>query len=117
MKKVKKNSPEDTSLLLQSGQEKFEFKEQKNIIQIAVEETETKASLFDFIPSAFFTLDQNATICGMNQRGAFMLKEKGSDLLNSKFSLFVDRDSLADFNDFFRKTFETNCQQTCEVLE
>ena len=72
-------------------------------------------ALHDFGPVGYFTLDHGSTICEMNLSGARMLCKERSELVNRNFRHFISQDTRNIFNDFFRKIFESNSNQACEV--
>jgi len=71
--------------------------------------------LYDFAPMGYFTLNQEGSILELNFTGAEILCDKRFSLLNSNFKLFVSKDSLLVFNDFFRRVFTSNAKESCEV--
>ena len=73
------------------------------------------ATLYDFAPVGYFTLDNNCKICELNLRGASILEKERSILLNSNFRHFITPETLPSFNDFFEKIFESHSKQTCEL--
>ncbi len=72
--------------------------------------------LFELSPMGYFILDADGTICELNFRGAEMLGERRFSLINSNFKLFISEDSKPVFNNFFRKIYSTNANESCEVL-
>ena len=72
--------------------------------------------LYDFAPLGYFTLDSEGSICDLNFTGAEMLGDKRISLVNSNFKLFVSKESLPVFNDFFRKVYAGDAKESCEVL-
>lgn len=77
--------------------------------------TEKYTAIYDFAYTGFFTLNTDGKISELNHSGAKMLGRDRSDLVNSDFRQFVTIDTKSDFNDFFRKVFETDSKVTCEV--
>jgi len=71
--------------------------------------------LYDFAPMGYFTLDGDGSICELNFTGAEMLGDKRFSLVNSNFKLFVSKDSLPVFNNFFSKVYSSNAKESCEV--
>ena len=72
--------------------------------------------LYDFAPMGYFTLDAEGLICELNFTGAELLGEKRFSLANSKFSLFVSKDSLPVFEHFIRRVFEGKTKESCKVM-
>lgn len=77
--------------------------------------TEKYTAIYDFAYTGFFTLNSDGKISELNHSGARMLGRERSNLIGSDFRLFVTIDTKSDFNDFFRKVFETNSKGTCEA--
>lgn len=77
--------------------------------------TEKYTAIYDFAYTGFFTLNSDCNIWELNFSAAKMLGKDRSSLEKCNFKEFVTIDSRANFNDFFRKVFETNIKQTCEV--
>ena len=71
--------------------------------------------LYDFAPSGYLTLNESRRIEEINLTGAGMLGKDRSDLINSRFDLFVSPESLPVFNDFFEKVFNSAIKKFCEV--
>lgn len=72
--------------------------------------------LYDFSPMGYFTLDSDGSICELNFTGAELLGDKRFSLVNSNFKLFVLKDSLPVFNNFFSKVYTSNAKESCEVM-
>ena len=70
--------------------------------------------LYDLAPMGYLTLNSEGSIRELNFTAAGMLGEKRFSLINSNFKLFISKDSLPAFNDFFRKVF-SNSKESCEV--
>jgi PAS domain S-box-containing protein len=106
----------DTLKLLHELQEyQVELKMQNEQLQLAADKAATAIALYDFAPVGYFTLGRDGIICQLNLGGARMLGKNRSGLVNRKFELFVTHLALPVFNDFFRKVFESDSKQTCEV--
>lgn len=71
--------------------------------------------LYDLAPMGYLTLNSEGSIRELNFTAAGMLGEKRFSLINSNFKLFISKDSLPAFNDFFRKVFTSNSKESCEV--
>ena len=72
-------------------------------------------TLFEFAPSAYFTLTSNGDIIESNLMGAKMLGKDGKNLFNSRLALFITIDSRSIFDDFLSRILIGNSQQSCEV--
>jgi PAS domain-containing protein len=72
--------------------------------------------LFDLAPLGYFSLDSEGTICDLNYTGADMLGDRRFSLINSNFKLFIDKDSIPVFNNFFKKVYTTNSKESCKVM-
>ena len=93
----------------------IELEMQNEELKLAVEKAATATALYDFAPAGYYTLNREGIICQMNLSGANLLCKERSNLINSNFNQFLTPDSLPVFNDFFRKVFETNEKQICEL--
>ena len=72
-------------------------------------------ALYDFAYTGYFTVGTNGNIFWLNLSGAMMLGRDRSNLVNRYFKNYITLDTLADFNDFFLKVFQTNSKVSCEV--
>lgn len=78
--------------------------------------TKQYTALYDFAPSAFFTLSKKGEIIAMNLIAANMLGIERSALNGHLFSSLVSHDSLEIFNHFLLDVFKSHTNKTCEVL-
>lgn len=74
------------------------------------------SSLFDFAPSACFTLSNNGKIEELNNAGALMLGHKKQALINTRFSQFVADESIPVYNQFIDMLSKGESPQSCDVL-
>lgn len=72
--------------------------------------------LYDLAPMGYLTLNSEGSILELNFTAAEMLGDKRFGLKNSNFKLFISKDSLPAFNDFFRKVYTSNSKESCEVV-
>jgi two-component system, cell cycle sensor histidine kinase and response regulator CckA len=72
-------------------------------------------SLFEAAPVGYFLLNQDGLILSANLAGARLLGTEISFLLNKSFSGFVADDDHAEYDNHFRKVFETRSGQTCQL--
>jgi PAS domain-containing protein len=72
--------------------------------------------LYDFAPMGYFTLDSDGSICELNFTGADMLGDKRFSLVDSNFKLFISKESLPVFNQFFSRVYASNAKESCEVM-
>lgn len=79
-------------------------------------EKEKYASLFDFAPTACFTLKNNGEIEELNHAGARMLGSDKKSLINASFSQFIAGKSIQVYNTFIDKLSKGNSPQTCDVF-
>ncbi|MCX6278942.1 MAG: PAS domain S-box protein [Bacteroidetes bacterium] len=78
-------------------------------------ENEKYIELYDFAPTAYFTLTQVGEIVTLNLSGAAMLGKERSLLQNSRFGFFVSDNTKPIFNIFLNKVFNSVAKKTCEV--
>lgn len=79
------------------------------------EAAEKYISLYDFAPSAYFTLSPKGNIIELNLTGAKMLGKDRVHLKNANLSFFISNPSKLSFSNFIEKVFNSNTQETCEV--
>ena len=82
---------------------------------IAQETAEKYIQLYDFAPVGYFTLSQKGEIIELNLRGATMLGEERSLLINKRFGLFVSNETRTIFNHFLDKVMSSLHRESCEV--
>ena len=74
------------------------------------------SELYDFAPSGYYTLSKGGEIIELNLLGAQFLEKNRDYLKNRRFGLFVSRDSLATFNLFFEKLFQSKKNESCDLV-
>jgi PAS domain S-box-containing protein len=122
-KRTKENVPQaeaDTIKLLHELEVyEIELEMQNEELRLTRDKAETASekytAIYDFACTGYFTLDPDTKICELNLSGARMLGKDRSSVRNRNFNEFVTSDTIPYFNDFFRKVFETNSKETCEV--
>ena len=72
-------------------------------------------SLFDFAPSAYFTLTVNGNIADLNIAGARMLGKERNLLINNRFSSFLVPESRKSFSDLLEKLSKGESHQACDI--
>ncbi len=72
--------------------------------------------LYDFAPTAYFTLSREKKILELNHNGAHMLGSIRSQLINRHFDLFIAKKMRPVFHDFCLKIYKTKLKQICEVI-
>jgi len=93
----------------------IELEMQNLELQAAVEKATTATELYDFAPTGYFILESDGSIFQLNLRGAQMLGNVRSKLVESNFMRFVSQETLPVFNKFLHHAFETYSKQTCEI--
>ncbi|HAH23957.1 MAG TPA: hypothetical protein DCL77_09410 [Prolixibacteraceae bacterium] len=97
----------------------IELEMQNEELKIASEKaqtaTEKYTAIYDFAYTGYFTLDTKGNICELNHSGALMLGKERSKLVKGNFKQFVTMDTRSEFDDFFKKVFETTTKQNCDV--
>lgn len=71
--------------------------------------------LYDFAPLGYFTLNESGSILDLNFTGAEMLNDKRFSLINNNFKLYVSKESMPVFNEFFWQIFKSDTKQTCKI--
>ncbi len=77
---------------------------------------EDYANLYDYSPTAYFTLSKEGEIVKLNFRAASMLNKDRIDFMKSNFGFFVSEDTRPIFNLFFDRVFTSKINETCEVV-
>ena len=72
--------------------------------------------LFDMAPVGYFTLNNDGSISELNFTGADMLGERRFSLIDSNFKIFVAKESLSAFNEFFTKVYASKTKESCELM-
>jgi len=71
--------------------------------------------LYDYAPSAYFTLNCQSEIIELNISGSEMLGENRLHLINKQFSSFISPDSMASFRYFLKKIFKHKTKEYCAL--
>jgi PAS domain S-box-containing protein len=82
---------------------------------ISQETTKKYKELYDFAPTAYFTLSEDGVIINLNHSGAKMLGMERSGLINSNFGLFISQNSRSGFVGFLSDIFSLKSLKTCEL--
>jgi transcriptional regulator with PAS, ATPase and Fis domain len=103
---------------LQVHQVELEMQNEELRQAYATTETALKkyTMLYDLAPVGYFTLDSTGTILELNFTAAEMLRERRFSLVNSNFKLFISKNSMPVFNDFFNNVFTSYGKESCEVM-
>lgn len=120
--KVDANSSEDDvrrlAHELQVHQIELEMQNEELLLakeQIAAAADEKYKELYDFAPTAYFTISKEGNIHELNLKGAGMLGMERQRLNNLKFKTFITPETSSIFEDFLRKVFTQKTVETCEV--
>jgi len=84
--------------------------------QIEAAAHEKYKELYDFAPTAYFTISKKGSIQELNLKGAGMLGKERQRLINLKFSQFITPDTTKIFNEFLERIFTQKTNETCEVI-
>lgn len=72
--------------------------------------------IYDFAPIGHFALNPQGNILRVNLTAAAMLGVERSLLIGQGFQIHVSRESYPAFSAFFRKIFESEIIESCEVM-
>jgi hypothetical protein len=72
--------------------------------------------VYDFAPIGYFTLSADGTILQVNLTGARLLGVERSRLVGHQFRFHISDKFYPSFNAFFRKTFEGEKTESCELV-
>jgi len=105
---------------LELEMQNVELKQQNDELQRArvVAETvqQNYTRLYDFSPAGYFTLGRDAAICESNFCGASLIGVERSLLIGRNFKLFISKETLSSFNDFFNLIFMSSSKTSCEAV-
>lgn len=73
------------------------------------------AFLYDFAPVAYFTFDQEGTICTVNPAGERLLGVSSSVLIGQRFEIFVADEDHFVFAKFVQTVFDCDEKKTCRL--
>jgi len=100
-------------------QHQFELELQNEELRKAKEQAEHSAQkyaeLYDFAPTAYFTLSKTGEIIDSNLLGSQMLEKERLELINSYLSLFICEESQQIYKIFLENIFVTRKKETCEI--
>jgi len=77
--------------------------------------TEKYTELYDFAPSAYFTLSMAGDILELNLCASQMLGKERSLLKKRRFNFFISDDTKTIFNNFLCDVFNKKTRETCEL--
>jgi two-component system, chemotaxis family, sensor kinase Cph1 len=83
---------------------------------IAAAANEKYKELYDFAPTAYFTISKEGNILELNLKGAAILGRERQRLMNLKFNNFISRETSLIFEDFLQNVFVNKTAETCEVI-
>jgi two-component system, chemotaxis family, sensor kinase Cph1 len=83
---------------------------------IAAAANEKYKELYDFAPTAYFTISKAGNILELNLKGASMLGKERQRLINLKFNNFISGETHLIFDEFLQKVFVKKTAETCEVI-
>ena len=81
----------------------------------ACKSVESITSLYNCVPSGFFTLSKDGYIIETNLYGEKMLCKELSEIKRSRFNFFVSSDTQPVFYFFLEKLFNSTTSETCEI--
>jgi len=82
---------------------------------LSEESAQKYLELYDFAPTAYFTLSKNAEIEELNLTAAGLFGKERTRLLKSSFGFFVNKETRPIFNLFLENIFSGLKKQTCEI--
>ncbi len=112
-----KDSLQESKLELEKKQ--FELKLQNDALRAAQQETEESRKkyikLYDFAPSGYFTINNEAEIYEINLKGAKLLGRIPDNISRHNFNEFLEPEVKVAFNDFLDKLFKNESPSGCEL--
>ena len=107
---------ETNTLLHEMEVNQIELEMQNEELKLARYATQDAIELYDFAPSAFFTLNRTGEIVTINLSGAKMLGMEPTCLKNYSIDLFISEETKTIFNHFLRKLFNSKTKEYCEII-
>ncbi len=100
------------------SQIELELQNEELMFSNIVSETNKKKyiDLYDFAPTAYFTLSSDAKILELNLTAAKLLCKERAYLKNSSFGFFVSTETRTTFNEFLEDVFYYKTTQSCEII-
>ncbi|MFA5329066.1 MAG: PAS domain S-box protein [Prolixibacteraceae bacterium] len=112
-----KDSLQESKLELEKKQ--LELKLQNDALRVAQKETEESRKkyikLYDFAPSGYFTINNEAEIYEINLKGAKLLGRAPDNISHYNFNEFLEPEIKPVFNDFLNKLFNNESPSGCEL--
>ena len=97
----------------------IELEMQNTELLLAKEKVEVSSQLYnelyDFAPSGYLSLNHIGEIIELNFSTAELLGKERSNLLHTRFALFVSDDTKQIFADFFDKLVTSKIKASCEI--
>jgi PAS domain S-box-containing protein len=78
--------------------------------------SEKFTELYDFAPTAYFSLSKDGIIVGVNHRGAELFGKERSLLLNTPFDVFFFNEGKPVFHRFLEKAFMSRTKESAEFI-
>ena len=98
---------------------KIELELQRELLHHAVQRGKIASdqynTLYDFIPSGFFTMARDGQVFEMNLNCVKLLGNERDNFINNKFGYFLSQETNAVFEDFLYEIFELHAKSSCEV--
>ena len=112
-----KESLEKSKLELEVQQKQMKFK--NNELRKSQKETEKSQKkyikLYDFAPTGYFTINRECRIFEINLKGARLLGDNRTNLIDCNFKEFIDNEMLSDLDNFLIQVFENMTTSGCEM--
>jgi len=112
-----KESLEKSKLELEIQQKEMKIKNRELLkSQKETEKSQKKyIKLYDFAPTGYFTINRDGRIFEINLKGARLLGEDRSNLIDLNFKEFIDNGMLLELNNFLVDVFENMTHLGCEI--
>ena len=81
----------------------------------AQELSQKYVQLYDFAPTAYFTVSHSGQIIELNLSGARMLGKDRAHLLDSNFGFHIRKEARSRYNHFFDSLYSSKIKQECEL--
>ncbi len=119
---IKKKTPKTVSHLSEADTLKLIHEIEVHQIDLELQNEELTAAaeestyVYNFAPSAYFTLSKAGEIIRLNFTAAKMLGKERQSLLTSMFGFFVSGDTRPIYNSFLDKIFTSKTKENCNLI-
>ena len=110
-------SLELSKIELEAQQKELQYKNRElREYQKEIEKSQKKyIELYDLAPTGYLTINKESKIFEINLKGARLLEDERSNLIDSNFKDFVDKEMVSVLDYFLDQIFENKTSTGCEI--